>query len=323
MIEFGWLIGALIAIFAALVGVGVRRITKFIYPFDFLSMIVCVAVAALIISMPITGKITGLWTGSPINAAGYGAFILGYVFGYAIDGFRAYFMLRRRIPKDKCAPAEPCVRYKVKGRWAWAGQTNKFLWERLIHKNHIYIICNVPLGDPDWQEPTKYPLFPTFDRPMMMAEDFGLKDAIWKADRGKEKTRKRQVFLIKKAHGSQISTDQLCFEADGVQKANEATAEAQHKFTSLLHFIKAELPRLFSNFLAGTYNKAPGMAFINVTRHIDEMMKDQADDEIRLKTETEKELDRPIKDKEVTTDVQQKTEEGKGTEGQEGKQDSV
>jgi len=327
MIEFGWLIGAFIAIIGALVGVGVRRLTHFLYPYDFLTGIVLASLAAAIILIPIIGAITGMWSGSPIDAAGYGAFCIGYVFGYCIDGFRAYFMLRRRIPKDKCAPGEPCVRYKVKGRWAWAGQTNKWLWERLIHKNHVYILCNTPMGDPDWMEPTKYPLFPIFDRQMMMVEDYGVKEAVWKSDRGKEKTRQRYVFWIKKVHGSQVSIDQLCFETDGVEKANAATNEAQHKYTALLHFIKAGLPRLFNNFLASTYDKAPGMSFINITRRAEEMMKNPDDEEIKLKTEAEKELEKPIekpiKEKEVKQDVQQKTEEREGNGEEKGNADSV
>ena len=322
--DIGWLIGAMIAIFGALIGVMIRRITKFLYPYDFCTGIVLASVAALMILTPTIGKISGLWVGSPFNIAAYFAFLLGYVFGYCIDGFRAYFMLRRRIPKDKCAPGEPCVRYKFKGRWCWAGQTNSFLYERLIHKNHVYILCNCPLGDPDWQEPTKYPLFPVFDRPMMMVESFGLKEATWKADRGIEKHRKRWAFVINKVHGSQVSLDQLCYEADAIEQANIATAEAQHKFTSLLHFIKSELPRILSNFLADTLNKAPGMSFIDVTKRSEELMKKLADDEITVKTETEKELKQPEKKQEDKQDVQQQeTENGKGKEGKEGNSDNV
>ena len=318
MIETGFIIGAAIAIFGALVGVKIRRITKFLYPFDFLTGIVIIVLVALIISVPLIGMFTGLWEGSLIDTAGYGSFVIGYLFGYCIDGFRAYFIIRRRIPKVKNAPGEPCVTYKVDGRWAWAGQTNGYLWERLVHKNHIFIICKTPFGEADWDEPTKYPLFPIFDRPMMMVDKFGVVDVVYRSDAGKEKHRPRRAFLVLKAHGSQVSIDQLCFEEDAVRKANEATAEAQQKYTNLLHFVKAGLPRFFANFLASAYDKAPAMAFLEATRRSEEMAQKDEDEEITLKTETEKELKfEPANGKEDKADVrkEERNEEGKAEEG--------
>jgi len=317
MFEFGWIIGAFIAIFGALVGVGVRRITHMLYPFEFVTAIVWTAVAALIISLPIIGSLSGWWTGSPIDAAGYVSFASGYLFGYCIDGFHAYFLLEKEITETKETIREPCMRYKVKGRWAWAGQTNWWLWQRLIKKNHVFFLSETPFGDADWVDNAKYPLFPWFKRPKLKVDEYGERKAKWKSDIGKNKHPQRWVYYIKKAHGSMISISQLCFEANAVELANKATAEAQLNYTNLLHFVKAGLPRILANFIADTYRKAPGMSFINPSRAAEEMMKDLHDDEIKLMTETEKEL------KDQTTKEASDGHIQKEGTADEGKQDNV
>jgi hypothetical protein len=147
---------------------------------------------------------------------------------------------------------------------------------------------------------------------MMMIDNLGLVDVKYRSDIGKEKHRPHQAFYVEKAHGSQASLDRLRFEADAVSKANEATAEAQRKYTALLHFVKAGLPRFFANFLASAYDKAPGMAFLEATRRSEEMAKSSEDEEITLRSETEKELKfEPSKGKE---DIVNAHQEEKGNE---------
>jgi len=277
MEEIGLILGAAIAVFGALVGVRIRRVTHFLYPYEFLTGGVVVALTIFTMVAPLTPLISL-------------SFVIGYVFGYCIDGYRAYFIARKRLPKIKGSPGEPWVTYDVDGRKAIAIQTNRALWQRLVRKNHVFILCKGPFGVADWNEPTKYPLFPLFDRKMMMFDDHYLAPVTWSIDAGKAKHPKRQAMIVRKAHGSMISIDQLCFEADAVEKANQATAEAQEKYTRLIHFVKAEMPRFFANFLAETYDKAPRMAFLEATRRSEELAAAQEGNTIKLLTEAEKEL---------------------------------
>jgi len=279
MVEIGFVIGAAVAILGALMGVGIRRITKFLYPYDFLS--IAVYVGLIVLSIVTTFAFRSI----TIDAMIYLAFIMGYVFGYAIDGARAYIIVRRRIPNIKSAPGEPWVIYEVKGRKALAIQTNMALFQRLILKNHVFIICDSPIVA-DWIEPTKYPVFPLFNKKMMMVDDCKIVDVRWSVDVGKEKHPKRQAMWVKKAHGSLVSIDRLCFEADAVTAANEATAEAQRKHTQLVHFIKAGMSRFFANFIAETYDKSPGLAFMEATRRAEEIGKGLREDtEVMMKTQ--------------------------------------
>ena len=320
MIEFNFMIGAAAAIFGVLVGVLIRRITKFLYPFEWVTGLFLGVLTALVILQPVIGAVSGWWGGQIIDSMIYAGFVAGYFTGYCIDGLRHYIMVRLRDPRVKRSKGLPLVTYDVDGRKAYAMQTQWALWERLIHKNHIFILSKTPFGTADWDEDTKYPLFPLFERKMVNVDDARVVPVTWGRDVGNDKPRKRYALLIKKAHGSQVSMEQLCFEADAVDKANEATAEAQRRYTNLLHFFKAGLPRLFANFLASTYDKAPGMAFMEATRRSEEMMEPVDDNPIRLKSEIEKELTHhtPVKDKEDSTDVTdeqgQGQEEGKGQE---------
>jgi hypothetical protein len=273
--------------------------------------------------MPIIGSSL---PGPVFDYAGYAAFTIGYVFGYLIDGYLKYTIVRRRIPATKLAPGEPWVLYDKDGRKAIAIQTNRALFHRLFLDNHVFLLCKTPFGEGDWLEPTKYPLFPLdlFTKRMTMVDNFQLVDVKYSSDIGKERHPRRQAMLVTKAHGSLVSIDQLCFEADAVAIANAATAEAQRKYTNLVHFVKSSMPRFFANFLAETYDKAPGMSFMEASARAEELRKEvEQGNRIELLSEEEKLLKYSEGPKEIPHTEQPKTDgdnnadsQAKGQNGQ-------
>ncbi|MCL2606940.1 MAG: hypothetical protein FWD92_00025 [Methanomassiliicoccaceae archaeon] len=240
--------------------------------------------ASIITAFIVLGIIIGL------DPAGYIAFFSGYTFGYLIDGFLKYIIVRKRDPKNKLSQGTPWVIYDVDGRKAFAIQNNKALFERLFFKNHVFILSKTPFGDADWYEPTKYPLFPAFKRKMMMVDSYAAVPVKWSSDYNKKKVRQRYAMIVKKAHGSMVSMDQLCFEADAVNKANESAAEAHKKYIDLLHFINTGLPMFIANFIADAFSQSPQMQFAEVTRRSEDMAKKEEDNAITILTEQEKEL---------------------------------
>lgn len=304
--------GVLLCVLGILVGVLIRRVTKFIYPTDFLTYIVCISVTVVTILIPMFGLLSFQLTG--IFSVSY---IIGYMTGYCIDGFRAYVIVRKHIAANKLSVGKAWVLYKVDGRTAIALQTNYELWQRLVRKNHRFILCSVPFGEPDWTEETKFPLFPKFVRKMIMVDSYAMVKVSWSIDIGVEKHPQRMSMLVKKVHGSMVSIDELCFEEEAVAAANAATAEAQEKYTKLVHFVKAGLPRMFANFLADSFDKAPAMSFFEVTKRADDLIKETKKDEMKIELLPENE--KVLKDQNMTeaakTEPKKEVPDGNGETG--------
>ena len=262
--EWTFLLGAVLTVLGALVGVGIRRKTKFLFPYDFLSILLYVSLVVLSIGIPLVNYVADLEIWHPnIGFEGYASFILGYVFGYCVDGRMDYFIVRKKDTEIKDSAGEPWVTYTHEGRLHLAVQTNRALWNRLVRNNHIRIYSNAPF-EPDWTDRMKYPLLPEFKKKLIQIEDWDwVRLNPTEEDKKKHWPPIRKAIVVDIAHGSMISTSQLCYERDAVKEANEGMAVANRELTLFVHYTKTVIPRIMTNFIADTYRKSPAMAWVD------------------------------------------------------------
>jgi len=269
IMEWPYLLGAVLAVIGALIGVAIRRTTRFLFPCDFLSILLYVSLIMLVFGIRLINHFAEVSIWYPdIGAETYASFILGYVTGYCIDGRMNYVLVRRTDTDSKHSHGVPWVTYEMDNKLHLAVQTNRALWRRMAGGIHVPILSNAPFKA-DWNESTKYPLFPEFEKPMIMVESWD-----WvllgpaKEDADKKRPPVRMGVSVKIAHGSMISVRQLCYERDAVTNANEGMAEANRKLIDLTHFVKNAIPRILTNFLADTYDKSPALAFLSAVDHM-------------------------------------------------------
>lgn len=256
------IVGALIAIVGALIGVGVRRTAKFLYPYDFFSLTIYASLIICMTVLPILSERIGIIALDSITVEQYGVFIVGYFVGYCIDGRLNFVMIRMRFPAIKHSRGEPWVVYVADGSDCIALQNNRALFNRVFRKVHIPIVANAPFY-PDATESTKYPLFPEFNVPIVYVESCDLVPlGMTEADKLKRRPPVRRAMRVRLAHGSMVSAEQLCYETDAVRMANESAADANRRLIGLTHYMKTAIPKIMINFLAEVYRKAPVMAFV-------------------------------------------------------------
>ncbi len=248
------IIAAIVAVFGALVGVKIRRTTYFQYPWDFLSVTVYVLLFMGVFIFPDLGTAYGFWT-PPLEY--YGAFGVGYVFGYCVDGARHYFLVEYWSFEDKHTQSEPWITYYVDGRLCLAIQTNRRLWGRLVRGEHVQIVSNCAF-DPDWTDTRKYPLFPIFpDVPKIALNSFEMKVT----------PSGSTVMRVTVAYGSMASIPELIYKRDTMEELNRTVEEQAYKIVRMYHFVKSVVPKLMANYIGETYSKSPGFAFMEALDH--------------------------------------------------------
>lgn len=155
-----------IAIVAVMIGFLVQRISKFIYPLDFMTIGILIAVIAKIVLDLVIDTII-----PQIDPYWYLPFAVGYITGYVIAGRQEYMMVESLDFTTKSQEMMSWVVYKEDGRTFIQTQKNRELAKRLLMGIKHPFESNVPIGD-FWDSKTKFPLFPLFKSHVMHVESY-------------------------------------------------------------------------------------------------------------------------------------------------------
>ena len=148
-----------IAMVAVVIGSRVQKAARFIYPLDVMTLSI-IAIAAIDSIFGIVIK----------DAFWYVPFVLGYFVGYLVVGRTAYVMIWETSLASMHVNMYPWVIWEEHGEIYLQEQSNRALLRRLICGVRHTILTNVPLEE-NWMVDTKYPMFPAFSKPTIVAED--------------------------------------------------------------------------------------------------------------------------------------------------------
>ena len=214
-------LSTMVALVGVVVGAKVQRMARFIYPTDVFTI---TAVAWVLADTAFS--VSGL------NPFWYLPFLLGYVVGYLIVGRTSYIMVWETELGDKRVTMRPWVVWCEGGCTYLQIQSNRALLRRLVFGVRHDIVSTGPL-DADWQVVSKYPLFPVFDRPAVVAENvsttFELVHAFWRF-----KVR-HYVTEMAIAYGSVVSKIQLAQD----EQALTSMQRLNNDLTSEVHELRA------------------------------------------------------------------------------------
>lgn len=151
----------------ALVGVVagsiVQRTAKFLYPTDWMSIAVMAAIAADIILEL-----------APWSPVWYAPFMLGFFVGYLLVGRTKYDMAMDVRIDTKSVVMRPWVLYDHDGVTCIQKQKNRDLLRRQVFGVHNELVDQegAPIQiEADWRSDAKYPLFPKFEKSLIVLED--------------------------------------------------------------------------------------------------------------------------------------------------------
>ena len=153
------LISTAVAILGVIIGAKVQKACRFIYPMDAITISVSLFI--------LTDSIVSI---TPIDPFWYLPFIAGYVAGYLVVGRTSYVMVWTMSLAAKHVDMNPWVTWTENGRTFLQEQSNRALFRRILFGVKHEIVSDVPL-DSDWVVDAKYPLFPLFSRPTVVAEN--------------------------------------------------------------------------------------------------------------------------------------------------------
>ena len=214
-------LSTVVALVGVVVGAKVQRMARFIYPTD----VFTIAVVAWILADTV-------FSVSGLDPFWYLPFLLGYVVGYLIVGRTSYIMVWETELGDKRVTMRPWVVWSEGGCSYLQIQSNRALLRRLVFGVKHDVVANGPLNA-DWQIVSKYPMFPVFDRPAVVAENvvtnFEPVHAFWKF-----KTR-HYVTEMDIAYGSVVSKIQLAQD----EQALTSMQRLNNDLTSEVHELRA------------------------------------------------------------------------------------
>lgn len=153
------LISTVVAILGVIIGAKVQKACRFIYPMD--------AVTISLSAFMLTDSIFSI---TPLDPFWYLPFIAGYAAGYLVVGRTSYVMVWTMSLAAKHVDMGPWVTWTENGCTYLQEQSNRALFRRILFGVKHEVISDVPL-DSDWVVDAKYPLFPLFSRPTVVAED--------------------------------------------------------------------------------------------------------------------------------------------------------
>lgn len=153
------------ALFGVIVGSAVQRTAKFLYPTDWMSITIAMAIIA--------DMILGL---APWDKMWYIPFIAGFAVGYLLVGRQSYIMVSNINIESKYLVLRPWVLYEHDGAICRQRQNNRDLLRRQFLGIHNVVVDIDSGGGPpqishDWTSDSKYPLFPRFVKDMLVLED--------------------------------------------------------------------------------------------------------------------------------------------------------
>lgn len=151
------------ALAGVLVGALVQRSAKFLYPTDWMSITLAIAVLADLI-----------FNIAPWEKFWYAPFAAGFAVGYLLVGRQKYIIVANINVASKHLVLRPWVMYDHDGELCRQRQKNRDLIRRQflgIHNHVLDMDGDPPQISPDWISNAKYPLFPKFVTTMLVLED--------------------------------------------------------------------------------------------------------------------------------------------------------
>ncbi len=236
---------------AMVLGAVVQRTVRFIWPTDFVTITIVAFILIQLFRWPVFLVIPG------IDSMWWIPIIIGYFIGYIVIGRTKYVMVRR-ITDDKAFETVPWVLYHIDGKPHLQEQTNKALIKRLFFGIHHPILSPLAL-EPDYDDKTKYPGFPLFERKMVCVESWHTYEMM---DEDKSRFKfKRYATEVKLAYGSAVSKYELLRNLSALDKANSRIVEAENTIHALTQSISVRMADTVASFLAKVYSRAPGAVF--------------------------------------------------------------
>ena len=150
------------ALIGVIMGSIVQRTARFLYPIDWMSIAI---MAGLTID-----AILGLAPWEPIW---YIPYLLGFWVGYLLVGRTRYVMALDVSIPSKIVVMRPWVLYDHNGVTCIQKQTNRDLLRRQLFGAHNELVddTGAPIQiEPDWHSDSKYPMFPAFEKPLIVLE---------------------------------------------------------------------------------------------------------------------------------------------------------
>ncbi|MDY0247355.1 MAG: hypothetical protein RBR26_10580 [Methanosarcina mazei] len=233
------------------VGSAVQKMTHFIDPLDFITLLVVGIIFLHLIIFDIV----------PWHPVWDLSFFAGYAIGYAVAGHTKYTMVRIFLG-NKHTISEYWVIYYDKNGTYRQEQSNIALAKRLFFGIKHEIICLNGDMEPDWIDTNKYPHFPEFKKSEIMVETY--ETYIQEPGDGKRHHLKRYITEVMRANGSIISTVDLIRDRKAVNKANGLLIDAQNENFRLKQSQSIKMADNISFFLSKIYNKAPGASFVEL-----------------------------------------------------------
>lgn len=156
-------ISTVCALAGVLVGALIQRSAKFLYPTDWMSLSLTIAILADLI-----------FGFAPWDKFWYAPFAAGFIVGYLLVGRQRYIIVANINVSTKHLILRPWVMYEYNGELCRQKQKNKDLLKRQflgVHNHVLDMEGDPPQISPDWISNAKYPLFPKFVTTMLVLED--------------------------------------------------------------------------------------------------------------------------------------------------------
>ncbi len=148
-------LSTLVALIGVVIGARVQRVAKFIYPTDFMTLLIC-GFCILDYSFQLI----------PFDKYWYLPLLFGYGTGYLVVGRTSYIMIQTMSLANKIITTDPWVIWEDEGRMFTQEQKNIALLRRLFFNVRHEVVSNSPLND-DWTVMMKVPMLPLINRPMV------------------------------------------------------------------------------------------------------------------------------------------------------------
>lgn len=179
------------------VGAAIQKTARFLYPYDWMTF----AILAFIV-VDLILKLTG------IEEMWFIPFLLGYFVGYLIVGRTRYTMVMDISIVPKTMRMRAWVVYLHEDKLCMQEQTNRALLRRQICGVRHHIESNNGVAvNADWFSDIKYPMFPKFEKNLLVLEDFHVEfynvPIIWRFKA------RQYVTTINIAYGSMASKLEL------------------------------------------------------------------------------------------------------------------
>ena len=249
-------IAVVIMAITVMVGGYVQKVTHFLYPVDFITILACLTV-------PVQLCIDYNW---PLDLGLYIPWdmwwnipaLVGYFVGYIVSGRTKYVMIRT-FTGQKISTAQAYVFYEEGEHTYLQEQKNRELLKRLLFgiKHEVAggksDTSSYDLDlEADWTDIVKYPLFPEFNRKMIYA------DTVEKYEVDTDGRMKEYITFISRASGSMVSRTDLIRDFRALENANKQIIDYQNKIFRLQQSYNTRLSKYLSQVLMSFVSVQPG-----------------------------------------------------------------